>query len=81
MRQPWFGPKAYGIGISPKHAKGWLALGVYVLGMIATGPVVALLGAPTWAIWIAFVLLTVALFVLVFVKGDRAPWRWRWGGE
>jgi hypothetical protein len=81
MTQPWFGPKAYGIGLSPKGAKGWLALGLYVLGMIATGPVVALLRAPTWAIWITFTLLTAALFALIVLKSDRRPWRWRWGGE
>jgi hypothetical protein len=81
MTEPWFGPKAYGIGIAPRSPRGWAALGVYVLAMAATGPVVEHFAAPRWVIWIAFALLTAALLVLMYVKSDRRPWRWRWGGR
>jgi hypothetical protein len=81
MSEPWFGPKAYGIGLSPKSRPGWAALAIYIVAMAATGPIVDSLDAPSWVIWAVFAALTTALLALVFIKSDRQPWRWRWGGS
>jgi hypothetical protein len=81
MREPWFGPKSYGIGITPKSPAGWAAVAVYVLAMAATGPVVKFLAAPTWVIWPIIAGLAAAFLALTYIKSDRQPWRWRWGGR
>jgi len=81
MSEPWFGPKAYGIGVSPRSPAGWAAVGVYVVAMAATGPVVRYLAAPTWIIWLSFAVLTVGFLALTILKSDRQRRRWRWGGR
>jgi hypothetical protein len=81
MGEPWFGAKDYGIGLSPKTGAGWAALALYVAAMGATTPLARRLAAPHWSIGAAFAILTAAFVVLVFLKGGRQAWRWRWGGR
>lgn len=81
MSKPWFGVKKYGVGMSPASPAGWLALAVYVCAMIAVGPVVDALHGPVWAIFVCLGLLTAGLLLLVKLKGDGQPWKWRWGGR
>jgi hypothetical protein len=42
--KPWFRPKYTGYGYTPANAKGWVALLLFVLVIVAT---MALLGEPT----------------------------------
>jgi hypothetical protein len=37
MKRGWFGPKVFGWGASPASWQGWVATGVFVLAMGATG--------------------------------------------
>ena len=82
MNEPWFGPKRYGIGIGPRGAPGWIAVGVYGVSLTAItfiGLVLRLL--PMWVVALSGPVLTVALFVLIGLKSDAGPWKWRWGGR
>ena len=81
MGEPWFGAKAYGVGIGPKSRAGWIAIVAYLV-LMATVPVACRsLSWPAWAIPAALGLLTVGFLILMVLKGDGQPWRWRWGGR
>lgn len=81
MSSPWFGAKRYGIGLSPKSPAGWFALGACVAAILAVPPVSRRLEAPGWAAAAASILLTLAFLLLAWLKSDRSPWSWRWGGR
>ena len=82
MNRPWFGPKRYGMGLSPTTWQGWLATLIFI-GLIALAAA-AMRGSgrhPTlWNVF-AFGGLTAAYIALAVWKSDRQPWRWRWGGD
>jgi hypothetical protein len=81
MGEPWFGAKAYGIGIGPKSRAGWIAIVAYLV-LMATIPIACRsLTWPDWTIPIALGLLTAGLLLLMNLKSDGEPWRWRWGGR
>ncbi len=81
MGEPWFGQKAYGFGLSPRSWAGWWALIIFVM-VITAVPLIALrLGTPRWIALAIIGGLSVAFLVLVWLKSDRQPWRWRWGGR
>lgn len=44
MGAPRFGAKTYGVGVSPKSPAGWIALGAYVVALMASAPLA--LGRP-----------------------------------
>jgi hypothetical protein len=81
MGEPWFGPKAYGIGLSPKTPAGWISVAAYMAAMAAARLIGRQVSAPRWAAWLAPSTLTLAFLALVLVKSDRRPWRWRWAGR
>ncbi len=81
MSKPWFGAKRYGIGLSPTSWEGWASSAGYLVLVIALPLAVAVLGLPRWAGPAADVAITAAFFLLVALKNDRSPWRWRWGGR
>ena len=81
MGKPWFGSKTYGIGLAPKSPAGWASLAIYALAMIVAGPALKRLAAPAWILWAVLAGLTIVMLALVFIKSDRQPWRWRWGGR
>jgi hypothetical protein len=74
MGKPWFGVKAYGIGVGPKGAAGWISVAVFGVLMLVTPMAVRSLGGPHWAVFAALGLLTVGYLVLVFLKSDGLPW-------
>jgi membrane protein YdbS with pleckstrin-like domain len=81
MSEPWFGQKAYGIGLSPRSPAGWAATVVYILALVATVAIVKFFAAPRWAMWAAFAVLSLGFIALTIIKSDRKAWRWRWGGR
>ena len=48
MKRGWFGPKVFGWGASPASWQGWVATGVFVLAMGATGLVQPGDSLPAW---------------------------------
>lgn len=75
----WFSAKTYGWGWGfPVTWQGWLVLAVYVAAVIAVS-----LRVPPDADPVRFALcitlLTLALLVICWLKGE--PPRWRWGGK
>jgi hypothetical protein len=83
--KPWFGQKWIGIGIRPVSWEGWLAVLAYVVAMgLAAVYGRRLFEDPhagqiaTAGLWAAT---TLALLVLMGLKGDGRRMRWRWGGK
>ena len=83
--KPWFGQKRFGMGLGPATWQGWLALILYVMALGWSLSRARLLFADQdlgeKVGWGLSALLTVALLALIVIKGDRRPWRWRWGGK
>jgi hypothetical protein len=79
MSRPWFVVKRYGIGLSPSWPAGWIVLAVWIVALALSGLVVDALKAPAWALVLADAALTAALLVLIALKNDGKPWRWRQG--
>jgi hypothetical protein len=87
MSQYWFKPKMYGYGATPSDWKGWAAVAVYAVAILAlTLPLLAWPGempagpkiwqAVTWAIMVT--LLTLGFIRFTRTKTD-GQWAWRWG--
>ena len=83
MKKPWFGVKAYGIGIGPISLPGWLSILAYAAAMVGVSTLGGWLSPPppSWIVGAIMLALTVGLFVLIGLKSDGKPWRWRWGGR
>jgi hypothetical protein len=81
MKQPWFGPKAYGIGVSPASPAGWIATALFVLAVVAAASLGPRLHLSAWTIRLILLALVSGFFALVRWKGDKALWKWRWGGR
>ena len=81
MKKPWFGVKAYGIGIGPKSFPGWVSVLVYAAAMGGATPFGEWLKLPFWRAGAFMLAMTVGLLVLMAVTSDGKPWRWRWGGR
>jgi hypothetical protein len=79
MGEPWFGAKTYGIGIGPKSRVGWACVAVYVGLMAAAALAVRFLDWPHWVAPAGLGGLTAAFLIVVRLKSDGQPWRWRWG--
>lgn len=77
MKQPWFGVKRYGIGLGPRSPMGWATIAVYAVLMAAAHVPLTALHAPASASGIAAATLTAAFLVLIALKSDGRPWRWR----
>ena len=75
MKKIWFRRKRYGYGWTPATWQGWLALAVYVA-------VVVYLCISTFAVLhptrttILFIILTILLIVISYVKGEKPRWQW-----
>ena len=89
MTDPWFKPKTYGYGASPANWKGWAAIIVFVLIVLAFTHVLivrpsASEAGPSGAQVVAFLLLFGAS-ILAFIRLCKAKtdgeWRWRWGKD
>ena len=75
----WFPAKRYGWGWGPPRTwQGWLVLAGYVLGLAATVLLVPPEGRVTEFL-ICVGVLTAALLIVCWLKGE--PPRWRWGGK
>lgn len=88
MTDPWFKPKTYGYGASPANWKGWAA----VLGfcVMVYGIAHVLIVAPSahgepsalqTGLFIALLILAVAVFIRVCRARTDGEWRWRWGRD
>lgn len=62
-RSPWFGPKRFGIGISPSSWQGWVSTGIFVALLV---PIVRVPGHGVLKAG-ALVVLTLAL-ILIMVR-------------
>ena len=83
----WFKPKTYGYGATPANWQGWVATGVFVIGVMALSLLLLGMepkpgtGLGSWriGIWTLMVAgLTVGFIWLSGVKSD-GQWGWRWG--
>ena len=79
MGKPWFGPKRYGIGLGPTSPAGWMVMVAYVAAMVGALPLVRALGWPDWAFAVIQLAAVLLLVVLVILKRDSRPLKWRWG--
>jgi hypothetical protein len=80
----WFRPKRYGYGATPLNWKGWAAVAVFVVLIVA----ITLLLVPKWngapsvlqfAAWAAVVAVLTAGFVAFCRTKTDGQWSWRWG--
>ncbi len=74
----WFRPKRYGWGASPANWKGWLAIAVFVVLVLAVNLEIAR-EMPLVNLGIFAALL--ALFAWIAWKKTDGSWRWRWGPD
>jgi hypothetical protein len=71
----WFPAKRYGWGWGPPTRwQGWLVLGIYALCAATAGIVFA--SHRPLAFVACLVLLTLVLFVVCRLKGEKPGWRW-----
>ncbi|MGO9485560.1 MAG: hypothetical protein ACLPX9_13385 [Rhodomicrobium sp.] len=74
----WFRPKRYGWGASPANWKGWLAIGVFLVLVLAVN--LALAGEPL-LMQLGALGVLLALFAWIVWKKTEGDWRWRWGPD
>jgi len=78
-KEYWFPAKKYGWGWSfPSTWQGWLVLAAYLAGIVSLAVFVRPDQRPV-GFFVSFALLTLALLVISWFKGE--PPRWRWGGR
>lgn len=73
MKKGWFGPKRFGVGISPRSWEGWLVTALFVAGLAltmriatpmlaaSTGLSFGVIGFTTLAIWLALYVVVIWL--------------------
>ena len=72
----WFPAKHYGWGWGlPIHWMGWIALGLYVAGLVAAAYVFRP-GVNLYAYLGCAVALSAAFIALCLLKGEPPAWRW-----
>jgi hypothetical protein len=81
MTHLWFRAKTYGWGWYPASIEGWLALGLFLAGVVVDVFVLKhrlVAGSPgAWTIFFAALAVLVgALFAVCWVTGERPHWRW-----
>ncbi len=76
----WFKAKKYGWGWYPATWEGWLVMGIYIAALVwqfkdidqfshsASDTLIGFV--------IPFVISTVALFLVCYLKGEKPKWRW-----
>ena len=75
----WFPAKTYGWGWGPPSTwQGWLVLGLYLAGMVALALALDL-ETQIVEFLVGVAVLTTALLVVCWVKGE--PPKWRWGSK
>lgn len=76
----WFKQKRFGWGWTPVKWQGWLTIGVYVaLLFTATKTIDESAPNDVPVTFLALViLLTAALFVVAYKKGEKPKWNWGW---
>jgi uncharacterized RDD family membrane protein YckC len=83
MPEPWFRPKVYGYGATPKNWKGWAATAVYTFVVFGLcGVMLKMLDNPDpvlIALWAAMVLLFTGAFVALARMRTEGKWKWHWG--
>lgn len=76
----WFAAKRYGWGWGlPVRWQGWLVLGAYFT-LLYGGITLLAPRSGTIGLLAYLIVITVALLVIVVLKGER-PLRWRWRGK
>lgn len=76
----WFKQKRFGWGWTPVKWQGWLVIVVYVaLLFVATKTIEESASNSTpVAFLVLVILLTTALFVVCYKKGEKPKWNWGW---
>ena len=71
----WFPAKKHGWGWGPPCCwQGWVVFAVWLVLLICGG---IFLAPHNVGLYVAYaVALAIALFVVVFIKGERPRWRW-----
>jgi hypothetical protein len=71
----WFPAKRYGWGWGPPNCwQGWAVIAAYVALTFAGTP---LLASKHTVLWFAYiVILSLALIVICWLKGEKPRWRW-----
>jgi len=77
----WFKQKRFGWGWTPVKWQGWLVIVAYVALLVASTKTIDE-SAPKDAIPYTFlaivILLTAALFIVAYKKGEKPKWNWGW---
>lgn len=69
MKKTWFKRKQYGWGWTPASWEGWIVMLAYVAGVLYF-----FRNADAQAL--PFIMLTAALIIICFVKGEAPKWQW-----
>lgn len=84
MPKPWFGPKRYGVGLSPVSWEGWALTAAYVAALAAAAGVLPrafadpLIGG---AAGVVGVLLASVAFFSTVARRSASDIHWRWGKD
>ena len=71
----WFPAKKYGWGWGlPCAWQGWVAMAIWLVLLLAGG---IFLAPHNVGLYVAYaIVLGIAFFIIVFIKGERPRWRW-----
>ncbi len=69
MRKKWFGPKRFGIGVSPKSWEGWCVTALFLA--LSFGWAKYLHGTGPW-LWMGQVMLLLLFGVVIFLTYARS---------
>ena len=72
MRNPWFGPKRFGIGVSPKSWQGWISTLVFILAFVGMHRVFS---TDTIWLWIGRLGVAILFGAVIYVTYERDDFR------
>jgi hypothetical protein len=76
QKQFWFPAKTYGYGWGPPTSwQGWLVMAIFATALAASA-IACLPGKHTARFVVCTVLLTLALLLVCWLKGEKPRWRW-----
>ena len=80
MKKLWFRNKTYGFGLNPSCWEGWAVIGVFLLVVFITVPIVAAITNTESMFALVFlptIIIEIATFLFVtYKKGEKVEWRW-----
>lgn len=84
MAKPWFTPKFHGFGLEVSSWEGLVAIGVYILAVVAAFrfvPPQVIDRRLGMVLALAVVALLTGAFLLIVARTMEGELRWRWGKD